>query len=86
MTHCFDDIVEVALGAEYAARPADNPVAIWDEARALSGAALKDVHHVPNVVQREFGLADTHAQAKQGRLLLLCVTIAGGTARPALAL
>ena len=50
MTHCFDDIVEVALGAEHAARPADNPVAIWDEARALGGAALENVKNVPNVV------------------------------------
>ena len=70
MTHCFDDIVEVALGAEHAARPADNPVAIWDEPRAFGGAAFEDVENVPHVVHRELRLAHAHAQPEQRGLAL----------------
>lgn len=66
MTHRLDNVIEVALGAEHTTGPADNPVAIWDEARALGGAAFEDVENVPHVVQGELRLAHAHAQPEQG--------------------
>lgn len=67
MTHRLDNVIEVALGAEHPTGPPDNPVAIWDEARAFGGAAFEDVENVPHVVQRELGLAHAHAEPEEGR-------------------
>lgn len=67
MTHRLNNVIEVALSAEHTTRPADNPVAIWDESRAFSGAAFEDVENVPYVIQGEFRLAHAHAQPEEGR-------------------
>ena len=85
-THRFNQVIEITLSRENATGPSHNPVSIRHKASTLRGAAFKDVHDVPDVVERELGLADAHAQAEQRGLLLLSVCVTGGSGGPALAL
>ena len=75
-TYCFHHIVEVALCAQHAPRPADDPVAIWYKPCALGRTAFEHIENVPNVVHCKLGFAHAHAEAKQRRLPL-CLGLLG---------
>jgi len=67
-TYSLYDIIEVTFRTKYTSKPPDNPVTIGNKPGALRWASFQDIQDMPNVFEREFRFAYTHAEAEQGGL------------------